>query len=57
MQPSMLFPIGGGAVLDIPAVLKAAVQIGVQHFFIEDESPTVLDQIPESLRYLESLAW
>jgi sugar phosphate isomerase/epimerase len=48
--------IGTGQI-DIPAVLKTAVQVGIQHFFIEDESPTVLDQIPESLRYLESLAW
>lgn len=31
--------------------------VGVKHFFIADESPTVLDQVPHSLRYLESLAW
>lgn len=38
-----------------PAVLRAASKAGVKHYFIEDESPTVLDQIPVSLKYLESL--
>lgn len=48
--------IGTGQI-DIPAVLKTATEVGVKHFFIEDESPSVTDQIPRSLRYLESLAW
>ena len=39
------------------AALQTAQEIGVKHFIIEDESPTVLDQITQSLRYLESLAW
>ena len=38
-----------------PAILKAAQEVGVKHYFIEDESPTVLEQIPVSLRYLESV--
>jgi hypothetical protein len=29
----------------------------VKHYFIEDESPVPIQQIPQSLRYLESLAW
>ncbi len=48
--------LGTGQV-DYPAVLKAARKAGVKHYFIEDESPTVLDQIPQSLRFLEQVAW
>ena len=47
----------GSGQIDVAAALKAAQDAGVKHFIIEDESPTVLDQIPQSLRYLESLAW
>lgn len=47
-------PLGTGLV-DWPAVLKAASEVGVKAYFIEDESPTVTDQIPQSLKYLESL--
>jgi sugar phosphate isomerase/epimerase len=38
-----------------PALLRAAQKVGVKYFFIEDESPTVMDQIPRSLRFLEQL--
>ena len=38
-----------------PALLRAAQKVGVKYFFIEDESPTVVDQIPHSLRFLEQL--
>lgn len=38
-----------------PAVLRAAAKAGVKHYYIEDESPTVLEQIPVSLKYLETL--
>ncbi|MEK7677021.1 MAG: hypothetical protein AAB676_14410 [Verrucomicrobiota bacterium] len=48
--------LGSGQV-DVAAALKAGQEAGVKHFIIEDESPTVLHQIPQSLRYLESLAW
>jgi len=27
----------------------------VKYYFIEDESPSVVEQIPQSLRYLEQL--
>jgi len=47
----------GTGQMDFPAVLKAAKKAGVKHYFIEDESPTVLDQIPQSLRYLERVSW
>lgn len=42
---------------DYPAILKAAQEIGVKYYFIEDESPRFLEQIPQSLRYLESIQW
>jgi sugar phosphate isomerase/epimerase len=46
--------LGTGQV-DWPAVLRAAQKIGVKYYFIEDESPTVVDHIPQSLRFLESV--
>jgi hypothetical protein len=36
-----------------PVILKAAQKAGVKWYFIEDESPTSVEQIPQSLRYLE----
>ncbi|MGL6226497.1 MAG: sugar phosphate isomerase/epimerase family protein [Thermoguttaceae bacterium] len=45
----------GSGQTDYPALLKAAQKVGVKHYFIEDESDRVLDQIPESLHYLESV--
>jgi sugar phosphate isomerase/epimerase len=48
--------LGSGQV-DWPALLRAAQKVGVKYYFIEDESPTVLEQIPESLHFLESVAW
>jgi sugar phosphate isomerase/epimerase len=43
----------GTGVMDWPAILKAAQKAGVKWYFIEDESPTSVQQIPLSLRYLE----
>jgi len=40
-----------------PALFQAAQKAGVKYYFIEDESPTVLDQIPQSLKFLESIEW
>ena len=48
--------IGSGQV-DYPAVLKAAKKAGVKHYFIEDESPTVREQLPQSLEYLKHVKW
>jgi hypothetical protein len=39
----------------IAEVMKAAKEVGVRHFFIEDESSRVLQQVPQSLSYLKSL--
>ncbi len=48
--------LGTGQV-DFPAVLATARKIGVKHYFIEDESPTVREQIPHSLKYLARVSW
>jgi sugar phosphate isomerase/epimerase len=43
----------GTGLMDWPAILKAAKKAGVKWYFIEDESPTSVEQIPQSLRFLE----
>jgi len=45
----------GTGQLDMPAILRAAKKAGVKWYFIEDESPSVHEQIPVSLRYLEQV--
>lgn len=40
---------------DYPAILKACQEIGIKYYFIEDESPTVLEQLPKSLGYLSQI--
>src|SRR5262249_25676405 len=45
----------GPGQIDWPAVLKAAQRAGVKYHFIEDESPTAAEQIPQTLRYLEQI--
>ena len=35
-----------------PAVLSAAAKSGVKHYFIEDESPSVVEQVPQTLKFL-----
>jgi sugar phosphate isomerase/epimerase len=47
-------PLGQGQI-DFKALLAAATKAGVERHFIEDESPKVVTQIPESLRYLAGL--
>jgi len=49
-------PLGKGQV-DWVAVIKAAQKAGVEHYFIEDEAKEAVDQIPQTLRYLEQLKW
>src|SRR5436190_24275479 len=39
--------------MDLPAILKAAKKAGVKWYFIEDESPSSEQQIPQSLNYLQ----
>jgi sugar phosphate isomerase/epimerase len=47
-------PLGTGEI-DIPGILKEANKIGIKHFFIEDESNYVIEQVPQSINYLRSL--
>ncbi len=45
----------GTGQIDWVGVLNAAQDIGVTHYFIEDETPTPLVCIPDSLKYLRAL--
>ena len=47
----------GSGQLDIAGILHAAKREGVKYYFIEDESPDVFQQLPQSLAYLENLKW
>ena len=49
-------PVGSGQV-DWPKLLRAAQESGLKYYLIEDESPAVIEQIPQSLRYMESVRW
>ncbi|HUB83321.1 MAG TPA: hypothetical protein VMB03_31190 [Bryobacteraceae bacterium] len=44
--------LGAGAI-DFPAVLRAAQDIGVKRYYIEDEAPEAAAQIPASMKYLQ----
>jgi hypothetical protein len=37
--------------------LRAAKKVGVKWYFIEDESPSSVEQIPQSIHYLETVAF
>ena len=45
----------GTGQMDIPSILKEAKKAGVKHYFIEDESSKILEQLPISIAYLKSL--
>lgn len=45
----------GTGQIDIPSVLKAAQKSSIEHFYIEDESPSYATQVPITLAYLKSL--
>ena len=45
----------GAGQMDLPAILKAAKKAGIKYYFIEDESPSVLEQLPQSIKYLETV--
>lgn len=45
----------GTGQLDLAAILKAAKRAGVQHYYIEDESPNTATQVPQTIAYLKSL--
>ena len=39
----------------IAAIMKEAKKIGIKYYFIEDESPKAVEQIPQSLEFLRKL--
>jgi sugar phosphate isomerase/epimerase len=43
--------------IDYRRILPAAARSGVKWYFIEDESPTSEQQIPQSVRYLKDVKW
>lgn len=47
----------GTGQMDWAKILKAAQKSGVKHYFIEDESASSVEQIPQSLKFLESVRW
>ena len=46
--------LGTGEV-DIPNILKEAKKLGIEHYYIEDESDFVNEHVPQSIAYLKSL--
>jgi sugar phosphate isomerase/epimerase len=47
----------GAGQMDLPAILRAAKKAGVKWYFIEDESPWSEQQIPQSLKFLETVSF
>lgn len=47
----------GTGQLDIPSILKAAKKAGIQHYYIEDESPSYGIQVPHTITYLKGLRY
>lgn len=45
----------GTGQINIPAILKAARKTGIEHFYIEDESPSYATQVPQTIAYLNSI--
>ena len=45
----------GTGQMDIPAILREAKKAGIKHYFIEDESSNILEQLPKSIAYLKGL--
>lgn len=55
-DPETNVVLGTGDV-GIEAVMKAAVKLGIKHFFIEDESSRALEQVPQSIAFLRSIKY
>ena len=47
----------GTGQIDLAGTLSAAQKTGVKYFFIEDESPQAVTQIPKSLKFLEQVTF
>lgn len=47
--------VAGEGELDIPGIIRAGNEVGIVHYFLEDESSAVMEQVPETIAYLKSL--
>jgi len=45
----------GTGQIDLRAVLRAAREAGIEHYYIEDESANIATQVPQSIVYLKQL--
>jgi sugar phosphate isomerase/epimerase len=45
----------GKGTIDIPGILKESRKFRITHYFIEDESDHVMEQVPQSIAYLKGL--
>jgi len=45
----------GSGQIDIAGLVKRGKELGIEYMFIEDESSRVLEQVPQSLKYLKGL--
>jgi sugar phosphate isomerase/epimerase len=52
--PTDKVTVGQGQI-DYAPILRAAQKVGVQHYFLEDETPTPLQCIPDSFKFLRGL--
>lgn len=51
-----MVPVGSGQV-NWPEVLRTASEVGVKEYYVEDESNNPMDNIPTSIRYLETVGY
>jgi sugar phosphate isomerase/epimerase len=45
----------GTGQIDWPEILRTAKKIGIEYYFVEDETPSATQNIPETLKYLQGL--
>ncbi|HXG67085.1 MAG TPA: sugar phosphate isomerase/epimerase [Blastocatellia bacterium] len=45
----------GTGQIDFPGIMRTARKVGVKYAFIEDESSRVMEQVPQSLKYIKTL--
>jgi sugar phosphate isomerase/epimerase len=45
----------GTGQLNLPAIMKAAKKAKIQHYYLEDESSLHAIQVPQSIKYLQSI--
>lgn len=55
-EPETKVPVGTGQI-DWAEVFRAAEEVGVARYYIEDESPDPMGNIPQSVDYLEQLSY